>query len=163
MADRAKRLGIGERDAALLVSYMGAIGIVGRILPGIVIVAIPKLTALMWNNVCLLGAGVSLIAMSQCHTTSTILLAVTGISLTAVGFHSLAPVIICDLVGLRKLNNGIGFICLTRGVAAIVGPTIAGLLYDITGNYDATYYMGGASYLTSLLFHSMLLLQKCRN
>ncbi|XP_067928360.1 monocarboxylate transporter 14-like isoform X2 [Watersipora subatra] len=161
-ADRAKRLGIGEREAALLISYMGAMGIVGRILPGIIIVAIPKISALMWNNGCLLVAGVSLIAMSQCHTINTILIAATGISSTAVGFHSLVPVIICDLVGLRKLNNGIGLICLTRGVAAIVGPTIAGLLYDITGNYDATYYMGGASYLTSLLFHSILLLQKFR-
>ncbi|XP_067928358.1 monocarboxylate transporter 3-like [Watersipora subatra] len=162
-ADRAKRLGIGEREAALLVSYMGAMGIVGRILPGIVIVAIPKISALMWNNGCLLVAGVSMIAMSQCHTISTIFIATTGISFTAVGFHSLAPVIICDLVGLRKLNNGIGLICLTRGVAAIVGPTIAGLLYDITGDYDATYYMGGASYLISLLLHSILLLQKCHN
>ncbi|XP_067928362.1 monocarboxylate transporter 3-like [Watersipora subatra] len=71
-ADRAKRLGICEKEAALLVSYLGAIGIVGRILPGIAIVAIPKISALMWNNGCLLVAGVSLIAMSECHTINTI-------------------------------------------------------------------------------------------
>lgn len=41
-------------------------------------------------------------------------------------FISLAPVIIVRLVGLEKLTNGFGLICLMRGLTAIVGPPLEG-------------------------------------
>lgn len=39
---------------------------------------------------------------------------------------SLAPIIMCELVGLEKLTNGFGLLCLVRGVTAIAGPPIVG-------------------------------------
>ena len=43
-------------------------------------------------------------------------------------YISLAPVIVVDLVGLEKLTNGFGLICMVRGITAILGPPIEGIL-----------------------------------
>ena len=42
-------------------------------------------------------------------------------------YISLAPVIVVDLVGLEKLTNGFGLICMVRGITAILGPPIEGI------------------------------------
>ena len=39
---------------------------------------------------------------------------------------SLASVITCDLVGLEKLTNGFGLLCMVRGITLIAGPPITG-------------------------------------
>jgi len=41
-------------------------------------------------------------------------------------YISLASVIMCELVGLEKLTNGFGLLCLVRGITAIAGPPIEG-------------------------------------
>lgn len=41
---------------------------------------------------------------------------------------SLASILMCDIVGLEKLTNGFGLLCLVRGITAIAGPPVAGLL-----------------------------------
>jgi len=41
-------------------------------------------------------------------------------------FISLASVILCELVGLEKLTNGFGLLCLVRGITAIAGPPLVG-------------------------------------
>ncbi|KAF6032581.1 hypothetical protein EB796_009182 [Bugula neritina] len=69
---------------------------------------------------------------------------------------SLAPIIMCELVGLEKLTNGFGLLCLVRGVTAIAGPPIVGMLYDITGDYSATFYAGGACLIACGALHFLL-------
>ena len=41
-------------------------------------------------------------------------------------YMSLASVITCDLVGLEKLTNGFGLLCMVRGITLIAGPPITG-------------------------------------
>lgn len=56
---------------------------------------------------------------------SYLLLRFFSISYTAT-FISLAPVVIVELVGLEKLTNGFGLICMVRGITAIIGPPLEG-------------------------------------
>lgn len=42
---------------------------------------------------------------------------------------SLASVITCDLVGLEKLTNGFGLLCMVRGITLIAGPPITGEMF----------------------------------
>jgi hypothetical protein len=41
-------------------------------------------------------------------------------------YISLTSIIICDLLGLRKLTNAFGLVTLARGVAGVLGPPAAG-------------------------------------
>lgn len=72
------------------------------------------------------------------------------ISKTA-GYISLTSIILVDLLGLDKLTNAFGLLILFRGVAAIGGPPIAGNLYDLTLDYDITFYMAGFCFLISTI------------
>lgn len=42
-------------------------------------------------------------------------------------YISLTSIIICDLLGLRKLTNAFGLLTLARGIAGVYGPPVAGL------------------------------------
>lgn len=48
-------------------------------------------------------------------------------------YISLTSIIICDLLGLKKLTNAFGLLTLARGIAGVYGPPVAGL-YDSTIN-----------------------------
>jgi len=41
-------------------------------------------------------------------------------------FISLVPIIICELIGVQKLTNGFGLICMIRGVTIVFGPPLGG-------------------------------------
>jgi hypothetical protein len=47
-------------------------------------------------------------------------------------FMALTSIIICNILGLRKLTNAFGLVNLARGVGGMVGPTAAGMYVWIT-------------------------------
>lgn len=56
----------------------------------------------------------------------------------------------CDLVKSSKLSNqATGYYHLVMGPMAIVGPTIAGVLYEINHDYSLAFYISGASCIFS--------------
>ncbi|GFR89400.1 monocarboxylate transporter [Elysia marginata] len=46
-------------------------------------------------------------------------------------------------MGLDKLTNGFGLLCMVRGIGTIAGPPLAGAMYDSTGSYDLPFMLGG--------------------
>lgn len=42
------------------------------------------------------------------------------------GWISLTPIVLCDLLGVQKLSRSFGLLNVTRGIAALSGPPIAG-------------------------------------
>ena len=53
-----------------------------------------------------------------------------------------------DLLGLDSLTSSFGMLVLCRGIASILGPPLAGLVYDMTKQYDASFYLAGAFFVT---------------
>ncbi|XP_053408557.1 monocarboxylate transporter 14-like isoform X1 [Mercenaria mercenaria] len=76
----------------------------------------------------------------------------------AAAFISLTSIILCDLLGLGKLTNAFGLLSMGRGIAGIVGPPMAGAVFQSTGNYDASFYLGGGLFLLGTLLHFVLFL-----
>ena len=80
-------------------------------------------------------------------------------------YVGLTSVVLVDLLGLDKLTNAFGLLLLFQGIASFVGPPIAGKfpqqvhkvfnwipmfslcnagrLRDVTGSYDAGFYVAG--------------------
>ena len=80
--------------------------------------------------------------------------------------HTLLFVLSClcplvDLLGLDNLTSAFGLLVLYRGVSSMVGPPVAGAVYDATNSYDISYYMaGGFLVLASLISFAAQALQR---
>ncbi|RWS18953.1 monocarboxylate transporter 5-like protein [Leptotrombidium deliense] len=61
----------------------------------------------------------------------------------------LTSIILVDLLGLHKLTNAFGLISLCRGVASMVGPPMAGTIYDNTGSFNITFIVAGIFFILS--------------
>lgn len=58
-------------------------------------------------------------------------------------YVGLTSVILVDLLGLEKLTNAFGLLLLFQGIASLIGPPFAGLLYDLTQTYKYAFIMAG--------------------
>ena len=68
-----------------------------------------------------------------------------------------------DLLGLDNLTSAFGLLVLFRGVTSIIGPPMAGAVFDATQSYDISFYMaGGALILSSLVSFGAQMLQRTR-
>ena len=56
--------------------------------------------------------------------------------------------VLVDLLGLDSLTSSFGMLVLCRGIASILGPPLAGLVYDLTEQYNASFYLAGAFFVT---------------
>ena len=48
-----------------------------------------------------------------------------------------------DLLGLDNLTSAFGLLVLFRGISSMIGPPVAGTVYDATQSYDVPFYMAG--------------------
>ena len=56
--------------------------------------------------------------------------------------------VLVDLLGLDSLTSSFGMLVLCRGIASILGPPLAGLVYDLTEQYNASFFLAGAFFVT---------------
>ncbi|XP_046547690.1 monocarboxylate transporter 12-like [Haliotis rubra] len=70
-----------------------------------------------------------------------------------VSFMLLTPIVV-ELFGVERLATVFGVTLCVGGVSYLIGPTIAGALYDMTSSYAAGFHIGGSVSLlgTMLLF-----------
>ena len=106
-----------------------------------------RLTALFINNCCLTVSGLTVMAIPFCTTYWSVLLNSTIFGLFICKFNqhtliclianwfvpkfiaayiALTSIIIVELLGLDNLTNAFGKIILVRGIAAMLGPPLAG-------------------------------------
>ena len=65
--------------------------------------------------------------------------------------NSLTSIILVELITLERFTNAYGLLLLVQGVANLVGPPLAGWLYDLTGTYNLSFYLAGAMIIVSCL------------
>jgi MCP family monocarboxylic acid transporter-like MFS transporter 14 len=63
-------------------------------------------------------------------------------------FFVLKTIVLVELLGIENLTSAFSLLQLFEGIASIIGPTVAGELYEATGqSYDITFYVAGTFFL----------------
>ncbi|XP_014774509.1 monocarboxylate transporter 12 [Octopus bimaculoides] len=142
------RLNFSRNQSALLLSIIGISNTVFRIIIGWV-------SDQKWSNcfiinyTSLLVSGIAT-AFVPVFTNYPLLVSycvVYGICIAA--FISLRSIIMVELLGVENLTLAFGLIIMAQGISSFFGSPIAGWLSDMTGNFDAAFYMGGAALAVS--------------
>ncbi|XP_013138060.1 PREDICTED: monocarboxylate transporter 4 [Papilio polytes] len=150
IVDAACLNGVEASQASFLLSIIGITNTVGRIACGAV-ADLPRVDALLLNNICLVIATISVALTPFCSSYGAYVAVAIAFGIAISGYISLTSIILVDLLGLDKLTNAFGLLILFRGAAAIVGSPLAGAVYDATHNYDASFYMAAAFFLAATL------------
>ncbi|KPJ17130.1 Monocarboxylate transporter 5 [Papilio machaon] len=150
IVDAACLNGVEPSQASFLLSIIGITNTIGRIACGAV-ADMPRVDALLLNNICLVIATISVALTPFCSSYGSYVAVAIAFGIAISGYISLTSIILVDLLGLDKLTNAFGLLILFRGAAAIIGSPLAGAVYDATRNYDASFYMAAVFFLAATL------------
>ncbi|KAK6643421.1 hypothetical protein RUM43_004926 [Polyplax serrata] len=140
LADNAIERGFSKAEAPYLISVIGILNMIGEIAFGWVG---DRFNANIAYAVCMFfcGAATGLIPLLSSRLS---LYTASG----AFGFFiaancSLTSIILVDLITIEKFTNAYGLLLLVQGIANLVGPPLAGWIYDVTNSYDISFYVSG--------------------
>ena len=128
----AEDRGISPQSAALLLSLLGVGSAVGRFAIGAAADRIGR-----WRGLGLSFAGLGLSSLVWLFSDGIVGLGVFAVllGLSWGGAVALAPPVMADFFGTRAVSGIIGVLYAGVGVGALVGPVIAGLVFDLLETY----------------------------
>ncbi|GAB1863642.1 Monocarboxylate transporter 12 [Camponotus japonicus] len=166
LTDNAIEVGFSETDASILISVIGIANMGGEIFLG-------WAGDRAWVNASIVYA----VCMALCGGVTALipvvvndyytLCAISGaFGLFIAANYSLTSIILVELITLERFTNAYGLLLLVQGIANLMGPPLAGWLYDITGTYDLSFYLAGLFIALSgallLVMPLISLYRKCR-
>ncbi|KAG7208520.1 hypothetical protein KM043_014739 [Ampulex compressa] len=139
---QAEERGINKTTASYLLAVIGVANTLGRIVLGYISDK-PYINRLLIYNLCLTICGISTMLSVLCDSFGTFAFYCTVYGFTAGAYVGLTSVILVDLLGLNRLTNAFGLLLLFQGFASLLGPPVAGWLYDSLISYDPGFYVAG--------------------
>ncbi|KAJ8728393.1 hypothetical protein PYW08_016778 [Mythimna loreyi] len=143
--------GYTEDDGTWMLSAFGIATIIG-------IVGLGWMGDLPWVNVtktyalCLIFCGITIIlfpvlirVMDPEAPYSFYIIALNAVmfGLMFSSSYSYTPSILVELIALERFTMAYGLVLLSQGLGHLVGPPMAGALKDVTGHWDAAFYVAG--------------------
>ncbi|KAJ8679658.1 hypothetical protein QAD02_015445 [Eretmocerus hayati] len=144
LAEHLTRQGYSETLAAELLSYIGITNTIGMI-------GLGWAGDQPWMNVtktytcCLIACGISVIMMPV-FTHNYLALVITSccFGLFFASNFSFTPVILVEIIPLERFTTAYGLSLLCQGIGNLLGPPLGGLIFDMTGRWELSFYMAGA-------------------
>ncbi|XP_035742954.1 monocarboxylate transporter 12-B-like isoform X1 [Vespa mandarinia] len=158
---QAEERGINKSLASYLLAIIGVANTLGRIILGYISDK-PWINRLLVYNICLTVCGIATILSTFCSNFTAFAFYCIIYGFTAGAYVGLTSVILVDLLGLNRLTNAFGLLLLFQGFASLLGPPVAGWLYDGLASYDPGFYTAGSMIAISglMLFFIPVLQQK---
>lgn len=140
---RAIKGGMDEGVSLFIVSAIGIANTFARIGCGL-LSSFKGINALHLNNVAITIGGIATIFSGHLITEAYqfTYAGIFGIAIAC--FSALRSILAVDLMGLEKLTNAFGILMLFQGLAAVLGAPIAGMFFDLTQTYDASFWLAGS-------------------
>ncbi|XP_071587309.1 monocarboxylate transporter 13-like [Heliangelus exortis] len=144
-------LGIDESWTASLLSLLAMVDFAGRLLCGwYANLHITKTVHLLTMTITLISISLLLLPLANSYLSLAIFTAFYGFFFgTTVAVHI---TVLADVVGMPDFDSALGLFMLIRSTGGFVGPSLAGLLVDMAGDYRAGFYMAGATLVLSAGF-----------
>ena len=135
--------GVSKDQAALLLSIIGISNTCGRIISG-------YMSDFYWVD-SLFVVNCSLVLSSVCVFLFPLITTFEGLvvmgllfGLFIAAYISLTSIVLVDVMGIENLTSAFGLLTMFRGAASIVGPPIAGAVYEATQSYNISFYLAGS-------------------
>ncbi|KOX77337.1 Monocarboxylate transporter 12 [Melipona quadrifasciata] len=143
LAEHLTRNSYTESDAANLLSIIGITNTIGMI-------GLGWAGDQPWMNVsktytwCLVACGVATILMSILTPYYNLLMVVSAaFGLFFASSFSFTPVILVELIPLERFTTAYGLSLLCQGIGNLLGPPLAGWIFDVTNSWDLSFCMAG--------------------
>lgn len=138
-----RKFGYSEEASAYLISIIGIFNTVGMI--GLGWIGDQK-----WCNVtktyafCLVVCGISMFCIPLATGSYTFLMTLCAVfGVTFGSSFSFTPMITSRLVDMDDFTLAYGLILLVQGIGSLIGPPLAGFIYDLTNRWDEPFFIGG--------------------
>ncbi|XP_044266124.1 monocarboxylate transporter 5 [Tribolium madens] len=158
---KAKSMNLSAKEASMLLSIIGFANTIGRIVLGYFSDK-AWVNRLMVYNWCLTLCGIATTFSAFCPSFYTLAIFASAFGFTIGAYVGLTSVILVDLLGLERLTNAFGLLLLFQGIASLIGPPMAGALYDATLSYDPGFYLSGITIsLSGVILFFIPPIQRC--
>ncbi|XP_053664213.1 uncharacterized protein LOC128713380 [Anopheles marshallii] len=132
-----------EQDGANLISVIGITNTIGMVGLGW-LGDRPWVDVSKTYAVCLALCGASIFAIPwviSSYAAMVVLCIIFGFTFAST--FSFTPIIMVRLVSLDDFTVAYGLVLLVQGIGSLIGPPIAGFLYDVTNRWDDSFYAAG--------------------
>ncbi|XP_066266932.1 monocarboxylate transporter 12-like isoform X3 [Branchiostoma lanceolatum] len=155
----AQALGVEKTQAAFLPSIMGIVEAVARPINGWLSDRVPVRKLYYYMAGCV-GVVICNIAIPHSHTYAALVACMVFYGISSGTFYPLIAVLVRKYSGVSRISGGLGWAFAFQGVAYLLGPPIAGWLYDATGNYDMSFYAAATFIFVSVAILLLLVPRK---
>lgn len=148
LPDNAITHNVEEESASFLISILGILNMIGVVMVGYGGDKKWIDSSFLYSAfISVSGLSIAVIPWVKTYVGMASLAGIYGFTISA--NYALVSVIIVDIISLDKFTNAYGLLLLIQGFASIIGPPLAGYLFDSTGSYDATFYVTGTTIFVS--------------
>ena len=107
------------------------------------------------KNLAIFLSGVCTMILPLCTTYGTFVAVALAFGFFVAAYISLTSIVLVELLGIDNLTSAFGLLVLFRGVFCMVGPPVAGSVFDQTQRYDISFYMAGGFLIVAAFVSSM--------
>ena len=142
LPDMAAIRGVEINDANFLISIIGISNTVGRVAAGW-ISDFEWVNSLLVTNLAIFFSGVCVFVLPWCQSYTSYIIIALLFGVFVAAYISLTSIVLVDLLGLDNLTSAFGLLVLFRGASSMIGPPVAGSVFDSTQSYDVSFYLAG--------------------
>ncbi|CAH1100778.1 unnamed protein product [Psylliodes chrysocephalus] len=160
LAEHMTRNNYTDSQASLAISVIGITNTIGMVILGIVG---DKLNIAKTYAICLILCGVTIAGMI--FFTSNYYLLLTSGGFFGLFFASsmcLTPSLLAELVSLDDFTMAYGLLLLSQGIGNLVGPPLAGWIFDLTHSWEQSFYQASFWIVISGFFIAIIPFTKNR-
>ncbi|MBT4073696.1 MAG: MFS transporter, partial [Chloroflexi bacterium] len=144
--------GFSKNEAAAGISIVAAFGIVSKLAFG----RLSETITARWSTVLSLSiqsAGLVLFIVADGSNLAWLAVAIFGLGFGGIG--ALIPLTVAEAFGVRHFGSILGIISMFGVVPVIIGPLMAGIIFDQTGNYDLAFAITIAMFVSGAIFFAL--------